>query len=136
MHKSGIIISVKPKIMINSQDVYFGITRQCAQVELKNINIFSKKNHLGSFCRNENNLFNKIYCITLCNFWHNILSWPNTQHIQNWDTEELWISSYARSRFFTIVFFMLKIFRIQPCANNKSGGIYLPKPNKIGLVFF
>jgi hypothetical protein len=29
--------------MINSQDVYFGITRQCAQVELKNINIFSKK---------------------------------------------------------------------------------------------
>jgi hypothetical protein len=38
--------------MINSQDVYFGITRQCAQVELKNINIFSKKNHLGSFCKN------------------------------------------------------------------------------------
>jgi hypothetical protein len=52
MHKSRIIISVKPKIMINSQDVYFGITRQCAQVELKNINIFNKKNHLGSFCKN------------------------------------------------------------------------------------
>jgi hypothetical protein len=34
--------------MINSQDVYFGITRQCAQVELRNLNIFSKKNHLGS----------------------------------------------------------------------------------------
>jgi hypothetical protein len=32
--------------MINSQDVYFGITRQCAQVELKNIHIFSKKYHL------------------------------------------------------------------------------------------
>jgi hypothetical protein len=47
-----IIISVKLKIMINSQDVYFGFTRQCAQVELKNINIFSKKNHLGSFCKN------------------------------------------------------------------------------------
>jgi hypothetical protein len=52
MHKSRINISGKPKIMINSQDVYFGITRQCAQVELKNINIFSKKNHLGSYCRN------------------------------------------------------------------------------------
>jgi hypothetical protein len=32
--------------------VHFDITRQCAQVELKNINIFSKKNLLGSFCRN------------------------------------------------------------------------------------
>jgi hypothetical protein len=37
--------------MINSQDVYFDITGKCAQVELKNINIFSKKNYLGSFCR-------------------------------------------------------------------------------------
>jgi hypothetical protein len=52
MHKSRIIISVKQKIMINSQAVPFGITRQCEQVELKNINIFSKKNHLGSFYRN------------------------------------------------------------------------------------
>jgi hypothetical protein len=52
MHKSRIIISVNPKIMINSQDVYFDITRQCAQVELKNINIFNKKNHLGGFCKN------------------------------------------------------------------------------------
>jgi hypothetical protein len=38
--------------MINSQDVHFGITRQCAQVELKNINIFSKKNPLGISGRN------------------------------------------------------------------------------------
>jgi hypothetical protein len=38
--------------MINSQDVHFDITRQCAQVELKNINTFSKQNHLDSFCRN------------------------------------------------------------------------------------
>jgi hypothetical protein len=52
MHKSRIIISVNPKIMINSQDVHFDITRQCAQVDLKNINICSKKNHLGSFCKN------------------------------------------------------------------------------------
>jgi hypothetical protein len=52
MLKSRIIISVNPKIMINSQDVHFDITRQCAQVELKNTNIFNKKNHLGSFCKN------------------------------------------------------------------------------------
>jgi hypothetical protein len=52
MHKSRIIISVKPKIMINSQDVHFDIARQCAQVELKNINIFNKTNHLGIYCRN------------------------------------------------------------------------------------
>jgi hypothetical protein len=51
MRKSRLIISVKPKIMINSQEMHFDITRQCAQVELKNINIFNKKNHLGSFCR-------------------------------------------------------------------------------------
>jgi hypothetical protein len=44
MHKLRINISGKPKIMINSQDVYFDITRQCAQVELRNIIIFSKKN--------------------------------------------------------------------------------------------
>jgi hypothetical protein len=52
MHKSRIIMSVNPKFMINSQYVYFGITRQCAQVELKNINIFNRKNHLSSYCRN------------------------------------------------------------------------------------
>jgi hypothetical protein len=52
MHNSRIIISVNPKIMINLQVVHFGITRQCAQVELKNINIFSKKNHLGRSGRN------------------------------------------------------------------------------------
>jgi hypothetical protein len=47
MHKSRINISVMPKFMINSQDVYFDITRQCAQVELKNINIFSKNGRNG-----------------------------------------------------------------------------------------
>jgi hypothetical protein len=52
MHKLRIIISNKPKIMINSQDVHFDIKRQCAHVELKNLNIFSKNNHLGSFYRN------------------------------------------------------------------------------------
>jgi hypothetical protein len=52
MHKARINIPVKPKIMINSQDVYFDITRQCAQLELRILNIFSKKNHLGSYCKN------------------------------------------------------------------------------------
>jgi hypothetical protein len=53
MHNSRIIISVNPKFMINSQDVYFGIKRQCAQVELKNKNILNRKNHLGNYCRKE-----------------------------------------------------------------------------------
>jgi hypothetical protein len=52
MYKSRRIISVNPKFMINSKDVSFGITRQCAQVGLKNIDIFNMKNHLGSYCRN------------------------------------------------------------------------------------
>jgi nitrite reductase/ring-hydroxylating ferredoxin subunit len=51
MHKSRIIISVNPKFMINSQDVYFGITRQCAHVGAENINIFNMKNHLSSSTR-------------------------------------------------------------------------------------
>jgi hypothetical protein len=52
MHKSRIIISVNPKFTINSQDVYFGIIRQCAQVGFKNINIFNMKNQLCSSARN------------------------------------------------------------------------------------
>jgi hypothetical protein len=48
MHKSRIIISVSPKIVVNSQDVYFGIIRQCAQVGVKNINIINMKNPLCS----------------------------------------------------------------------------------------
>jgi hypothetical protein len=52
MHNSRIIIFVNPKFMINSQDVHFSITRQCAQVGVKNINIFNMKNHLCSSDRN------------------------------------------------------------------------------------
>jgi hypothetical protein len=51
MHKSRIIISVNPKFIINSQDVYFDIIRQCAQVGVKNINIINMKNHLVSSAR-------------------------------------------------------------------------------------
>jgi hypothetical protein len=50
MHKLRIIISDKPNLMINSPEVRFDITRQHAQVEHKNINIVSYKNHLGRFC--------------------------------------------------------------------------------------
>jgi hypothetical protein len=59
MHKSRIIISVNPKLIINSQDVYFGITRQCAQVELNNMSIFNKKNHLFRFSRNRKTFLEK-----------------------------------------------------------------------------
>jgi hypothetical protein len=38
---SRINASGNNKIVINSPEVCFGITRQCAQVELKNINSFS-----------------------------------------------------------------------------------------------
>jgi hypothetical protein len=51
MHKLRINISAKPKIMINSPEVCFAITRQYAQVGHQNINIFGYKNHLESFCR-------------------------------------------------------------------------------------
>jgi hypothetical protein len=51
MHNSRIIISVNPKFMINSQDLCFGITGQCAQVGLEKINIFNKKNPLCRFRR-------------------------------------------------------------------------------------
>jgi hypothetical protein len=57
MHKSRIIISVNPKFMINSQDMYFGITRLCAKVGVKNINIFNSKKHLSSYCRNGKEFF-------------------------------------------------------------------------------
>jgi hypothetical protein len=59
MNNSRIIISVNPKFMINSQDVYFGITRQCAQVGLKNINIFNKKHHLCRSARDRKTFLEK-----------------------------------------------------------------------------
>jgi hypothetical protein len=51
-HISRINISDNHKIVINSTEVYFGITRQHAEVGHKNIIIFGYKNHLGRFCRN------------------------------------------------------------------------------------
>jgi hypothetical protein len=59
MHNSRIIIYVDPKIIINSQDVQFGITRQYTQVELKNMNIFNMKNHLCRSARNRKTFLEK-----------------------------------------------------------------------------
>jgi 3-methyladenine DNA glycosylase Mpg len=52
MHLLRINTSDHPKTVINSPDVYLGVSRQNAQVGHKNINIFSYKNHLGRFCIN------------------------------------------------------------------------------------
>jgi hypothetical protein len=58
-------------MVINSPEVSFGITKQLAQVGHKNINIFSyEKIIYADSAELENNLYKKIYNITLCNFWH------------------------------------------------------------------
>jgi hypothetical protein len=49
-HISKINISDDYKNVINSPDVYFGITRPHAEVGHKNLIIFSYKNHLDRFC--------------------------------------------------------------------------------------
>jgi hypothetical protein len=43
MRTLKINISAQPQIMINSQEVWLDITRQCAQVEHKNRNILARK---------------------------------------------------------------------------------------------
>jgi hypothetical protein len=50
MHKLRINTSSQSNIVINSSEMYLGITRQHAQVGHKNINMFSYKNHPGRFC--------------------------------------------------------------------------------------
>jgi hypothetical protein len=52
MHLTRINIYGHPKLVINSPEVYLGITTQHTQVGHKKINIFSYKNHLGRFCIN------------------------------------------------------------------------------------
>jgi hypothetical protein len=51
-HISRINIFDNYRIVINSPEVYYGITRQHAEVGHKNLIIFGYKNHLGRFCRN------------------------------------------------------------------------------------
>jgi hypothetical protein len=45
--------------VLNSQEVYFGMTRQHAEVGHKNLIIFGYKNHLGRFCRKGKQFFGK-----------------------------------------------------------------------------
>jgi hypothetical protein len=70
MHKLIINIFVRPKIMINSQEVCFDITRQCAQVGHKTQIFVATKIIKAVSAEMENNLYKKIYCINLCKFWH------------------------------------------------------------------
>jgi hypothetical protein len=69
-HNSRINISVIYKIVITSPEVCFDNTRQCAQVELKNINILARKIIYADLAKMEKHFYKKIYIITLCNFWH------------------------------------------------------------------
>jgi hypothetical protein len=59
-HISRINISDNYKIVINSQEVHFGIKRQDAKVGHKNLIIFIYKNHLDRFYINRNNIYKKI----------------------------------------------------------------------------
>jgi hypothetical protein len=61
MHKLRINISDKPKIMINSPDVCFDITRQHAQVGHKNINIFSCKKSSRQILHKRKTIYTKIF---------------------------------------------------------------------------
>jgi hypothetical protein len=51
------------------------------------------------------------------------------------DIEDLWILRYCRSRFFTFLFFMLKISRNRLGEYNKSCSTSHPKLRKIELHF-
>jgi hypothetical protein len=51
-HISRINIYGNHKIVINSPEVYFRVTRPHAEVGHKNIIAFGYKNHLGRLCRN------------------------------------------------------------------------------------
>jgi hypothetical protein len=84
----------------------------------------------------EKHFYKKIYIITLCKFWHRSSTWPNTQHIQNLATEDLYILRYCRSRVFTFVFVMQKLSGISSGKNNKSCRIFHNESNKIGFAVF
>jgi hypothetical protein len=51
-HKLGNNISNRDKIMVNSPEVHFSITRQYPEVGIKNKFILSYKNHLDRFANN------------------------------------------------------------------------------------
>ena len=51
-HKTRLNISGRDKIVINSLEMHLGIKRSHAEVEYKNLIIFSYKNHLDRFSIN------------------------------------------------------------------------------------
>jgi hypothetical protein len=69
-HNSRINISGNYKTVINSPEVCFGIKRQCAKVGCKNLYSLAIKIIYADFVEMEKHFYNKIYNITLCNFWH------------------------------------------------------------------
>jgi hypothetical protein len=69
-HNSRINISVNYKIVINSPEVCFKITRQCANVGYKTYLFLAAKIIYAVFAEMEKHFYKKNYNITLCNFWH------------------------------------------------------------------
>jgi hypothetical protein len=64
-NNSKISIYIDYKILINSPEVHFGITRYHAKVGHKNLIIFSYKIIWTDSAEMENNFYKKIYTITL-----------------------------------------------------------------------
>jgi hypothetical protein len=59
-HKFGNNISSRDKIMINSPEVHFTITRQYPEVGIKNKYILICKIHLGRFVNNQDKSYKMI----------------------------------------------------------------------------
>jgi hypothetical protein len=73
-HNSRTNISGNYKIVINSPEVCFGMERQYEKVGCKNLLILARKIIYADPTEMEKHFYNKIYNITLCNFWHRSLS--------------------------------------------------------------
>jgi hypothetical protein len=54
-------------MVINSPEVCFGITRQCAKVGCKNLIFLAKKIIYADLAEMETHFYKKIYNINLCN---------------------------------------------------------------------
>jgi hypothetical protein len=57
----------------------------------------------------QDNLYKKIYSVTLCKFWHRAYTFKAPQHIQNPAHDHVWILQKHRSRYFTFQFFKQKL---------------------------
>jgi hypothetical protein len=136
MHILRINIFDHLKIVINSLEVYLGITRQHAQVGHKTIIIFSHKSHLGRFCINGKQFIKK-------DLLHNFVQLLAQELVMTSHTTYLKIGYRGlmdfdlwQIYFFTFLFFMLKITRIRPCEYNKSCSTLRQESNEIEFAFF